>query len=139
LLYVLGVIPKDDVQEAVWFQRAADQGLASAQGWLGDDYHYGRGVPQDFKKAANWYRKAADQGVVDAQYNLARQYAEGEGVPQDYAEAYFWLELAAGGQKSRDRARYAKDRDAVSSKLTPHLLSETQRRANKWQAEHFGK
>src|ERR1019366_3828126 len=56
-------------QAAMWYQKAADQGLANAQYELGVLFQSGKGVEQDFAKASAWYRKAADQGLAGAQLN----------------------------------------------------------------------
>jgi TPR repeat protein len=74
----------------------ANQGVASAQGYLGLMYENGRGVPPNYAEAMKWYRLAADQGEVSAQINLGVMYATGRGVPQDYVEALKWFRLAAG-------------------------------------------
>jgi TPR repeat protein len=44
-----------------WWRKAAEQGIADAQWWLGIAYYYGKGVPQDHVMADFWYRKAAEQ------------------------------------------------------------------------------
>ena len=53
-----------------WLRKAAEQGDARAQYFLGRMYDDGRGVSQDNAEAAKWYRKAVDQGDVDAQVYL---------------------------------------------------------------------
>jgi TPR repeat protein len=59
-LYYMGDgAPKDYVQAALWFRKAAEQGDAYAQKMLGDLYSDGQGVPQDHAQAAAWYRQAA--------------------------------------------------------------------------------
>ena len=76
-------------------RKAANQGNAFAQLYLGNMYHDGQGVPQDYVEAVAWYRKAADQGDAEAQYNLGVMYENGEGIPQDYAQALTWYRKAA--------------------------------------------
>jgi TPR repeat protein len=66
-----------------WFQKAAEQGHAKAQRYLGYCYQYGQGLPKDLHKAVDWYRKAADQGEAVAQCVLGNLYEEGEGVIED--------------------------------------------------------
>ena len=66
-----------------YFQKAADQGLASAQDDLALCYYYERGIAQDYEKAAQWWQKAADQGHRNAQCNLGLCYKNGKGVKQD--------------------------------------------------------
>jgi TPR repeat protein len=94
--YYLGQgVPKDYVQAALWFRKAADQGDAVAQHDLGVLYENGFGVLQDYAQAATWYREAADQGNAEAQSNLGLLYNNGQGVPQDYAQAAAWYRKSA--------------------------------------------
>lgn len=53
---------KDYVKATYWFQKAADQGNASAENNLGVAYSHGQGVPQDEMVAITWWKKAAAQG-----------------------------------------------------------------------------
>jgi len=76
-------------------RKAADQGHAPAQFYLGVLYDLGQGVPQDYVQMAVWNRKAAEQGFAEAQYELGIMYRNGHGVPQDYAEAAVWYRKAA--------------------------------------------
>lgn len=60
-IYEAGVNGSPDYQlAALWYQRAADQGLKAAQVNLGFLYESGKGVSQDKAKALNLYRLAAD-------------------------------------------------------------------------------
>ena len=77
------------------FQKAAEQGYASAQYNLGNSYYKGEGVPQNYTEAVKWYRKAAEQGDAEAQYNLALCYGKGEGVTENFSESIKWLKKAA--------------------------------------------
>jgi uncharacterized protein len=89
---------RGDNAEALRLRRkAAEQGHAEAQYWLGIMYHGGiEGVPQDLVQAVRWYRKAAEQGHAAAQYVLNTVYRYGGfGVPQDWAEALKWCLKAA--------------------------------------------
>lgn len=98
VMYLIGVghdVPVDYAQSAKWYEKAAAQGHASAQDWLGRQYFLGRGVPQDVAQAAMWYEKAAAQGHTSAQDDLGVLYLHGLGVPQDYAKARQWFEKAA--------------------------------------------
>ena len=59
--------------EAVkWYRRAAEQGHAKAQNWLGWCYKNGKGVKVDLAESAKWYRKAAEQGIVEAKCEVKR-------------------------------------------------------------------
>ena len=57
-------VPQSNVEAARWFRKAADQGDAGAQYYLGNMFEQGRGVALSDVEAARWYRKAADQGHV---------------------------------------------------------------------------
>ena len=60
-----------DLSEAVkWYRKAAEQGDADAQGFLGECYEYGGGVVKDLTEAIKWYRKAAARGNEDAKKRL---------------------------------------------------------------------
>jgi hypothetical protein len=78
---------------AEWIKKAATQGLARAQSWLGDLYVEGEGVERDMEQAMVWWRKAASQdpdsyeeksqrkSIMLARRNLAKAYdAGGEGA-----------------------------------------------------------
>lgn len=93
-------------------------GDARAQGLLGLMYEYGQGVPQDFALAVEWYSCAANQGNATAQYLLGLMYDLGRGVRVDVVEAQKWLILAAAGADRRERAAYARVRDAMASKMS---------------------
>ncbi len=86
---------KDYAKAVEWFQKAADQGNADAQDWLGVCYYNGRGVQQDYKQAVEWYQKAANQGDAAAQNRLGVCYENGHGVQKDYDKAVEWYRKAA--------------------------------------------
>lgn len=89
------VVPRDFVQAAEWFRKAADLGNARAQFKLGTLYQQREsGLMQDDGQAAQWLRKAADQGLAEAQNALALAYLRGKGVPQDPAQAVDWFQKA---------------------------------------------
>ena len=78
-------------EEAVkWYRKAAEQGYALAQYYLGSCYEEGQGVAQDDVEAVKWYRMAAEQGHVDSQSSLGSSY-----IIKDYQEAFKWYRMAA--------------------------------------------
>jgi hypothetical protein len=96
LIHHLGTEPFANVElAALWYRRAADQGLPGAQRNLGVLYETGLGKRRDDAKAAKWYRRAAEQDDPVAQHNLAIMLSEGRGVPEDDEEATSWLRRAA--------------------------------------------
>ena len=94
-----------DVKAVAWFRKAADQGLATAEGALGEMYANGRGVPRDDVQAATWYRKAADHGLASSKAALGEMYANGRGVPRDIKQAVTWYRKAAEQGHSQARSR----------------------------------
>lgn len=86
---------EDFVEAARLFKRAAEQGHAEAQLYLGLLYKEGKGLPKNDNKSANSFRKAAEQGSAEAQFNLGLMYYMGRDLPQDYAESVKWYRLAA--------------------------------------------
>jgi len=78
-----------------WLRKAAEQGHAGAQFWVGTLYKGGNGVTQDYAEAVKWFRKAAEQGDTQGQNNIGQMYRKGEGVTQDYQEARKWFRKAA--------------------------------------------
>ncbi|MCL2626900.1 MAG: sel1 repeat family protein [Cystobacterineae bacterium] len=76
-------------------QKAANQGDATAQYFLGAAHYFGKGVAIDLKAAFEWYFKAAAQGLPHAQYNLGVMYASGEACPPNPEKAFLWYEKAA--------------------------------------------
>ncbi len=102
--YFMGVMcakgeggPRDDVQAAGWFRKAADKGVAEAQFNLAMAYLAGQGVTADNEQGAKWLRRAADQGLARAQFNLGVLYENGQGVPPDADRAAAWYRKAAAG------------------------------------------
>jgi Putative peptidoglycan binding domain/Sel1 repeat len=126
-------VPQNDAEAAKWYQRAAEQGLVTAQTMLGVMYHKGQGIPQNDAQAARWYRRAAEQGHADAQYNLGLMYRQGRGVPQNDAEAYFWFNLAAAGDSSAMRETAVHNRDLAAARLTSTQRVKVQSRASRWE------
>lgn len=57
-----------------WAEKAAEQGDAQAQCYLGRCYKDGLGVEADKNTAIEWYKKAAEQGDAEAQCELGKCY-----------------------------------------------------------------
>jgi hypothetical protein len=74
-LNMLGVIygNNNKISSAIsLWQRAADQGYAEAQYYLGREYYVGTGVTKNIRTARELFQKAANQGYQDAKTELAR-------------------------------------------------------------------
>lgn len=63
-------VEKDIEQAFKLFMKAAEQGDADAQMFLGIRFLQGKGVPQNYSSAHEWFSKAVEQGVEKAQLYL---------------------------------------------------------------------
>jgi TPR repeat protein len=64
---------------AQWFTKAAAQGLADAQFYLGSMHASGVGVPADDREAVALFRRAAEQGHRDSMVTLGAMLIQGRG------------------------------------------------------------
>ncbi|MGL4668631.1 MAG: tetratricopeptide repeat protein [Saezia sp.] len=85
----------NDIQAFRYFQKAAEQEHAQAQGHLSYMYQMGYGVPKDLQKSFHWSLKASQQNIADAQLNAGLCYLHGWGTSSDLPQAIHWLEAAA--------------------------------------------
>jgi TPR repeat protein len=98
---------QESYEEAVgWFRRAADQGVADAQFFLGWIYQYWW-HHSDYSIAAAWYFLAAEQGHAGAAFELGSLYEIGHGVRRDHAHAEAYYRQAA--DRGHERAQQALD------------------------------
>jgi len=92
-------VRESDRTASLWFQRAADQGLAEAQFHLANMYAYGLAPAPEGEDpqrlAARWYFEAARQGHAEAQYSLGVLFLTGSGVTLSADEARKWMGRAA--------------------------------------------
>lgn len=112
--------------------RQAEQGDASAQYEIGEDYYFGRTAPQDYAEALKWFLRAAEQGHVQAQANVGMLCALGRGASQDYTEAFKWVSLAA----ARGNQGALKTQKVLLAKMTPEQREQAQRQASEFLAKH---
>lgn len=91
-MYDSGIGAEQSDEKAMkWYQKAADQGYASAQNMVGRSWDEER----KYEKAVEWYKKAAEQENAYGQCNLGIMYEEGKGVEQSYEKAGEWYKKAA--------------------------------------------
>jgi len=96
-----------DFGEAIkWYKKAADQGNAWGQYYLGWAYANGQGVGQDDDAAVKWYSKAADQNNAHAQYQLGLMAESGRGTKRSFKTALHWHNLAAEQGLAEARRRH---------------------------------
>jgi TPR repeat protein len=76
-------------------ERAANQGLATAQATLGMIYFTGIGVPRDPKEAISWCSKAARKRLPLGMFYLGMAYSSGDGVARNNDFSNRWIRAAA--------------------------------------------
>jgi TPR repeat protein len=81
---------------AIWLERAAANGNAVAQNYVGVLYQTGTGVHANMATAMRWYEAAARNGNLKAMTNLGKAYAGGWAEGTDYTKAAEWFGRAAG-------------------------------------------
>lgn len=87
---------KGNIKKAIrWYRKAAEQGHAEAQVYMGFYSIQGIGVDRDTIQAVEWYQKAAEKGHAEAQYILGDFYYNGVGVTPDTIQAVEWYRKAA--------------------------------------------
>ena len=89
-----GVV-QNKIKAFEWVSKAAEQGDADAQSYLGTMYLLGNGVLQNKRTAFDWHSKAAEQGIAGSQFVLGTMYSSGEGVKKDNTKALKWFSMAA--------------------------------------------
>jgi len=88
-------VPRDPVEAARWYRKAAEQGSDVGQYELGLLLEAGVGVPVDLVAAVGWYRKAAAQGHARAQHKVGLAYENGTAGPANPVLAAEWYGKAA--------------------------------------------
>lgn len=96
------------VEAMKWFQKAAEQGYAKAQYWLGFFYGNGLGIRKNEKEAMKWYRKAAEQGYVRAGEALESLYRHSV---QNFSMFAMWSALVR--EEYKNKARFYKIRQSI--------------------------
>lgn len=99
-LFCLGLMeidnPPRNVEKGMRnLERAADQGLATAQATLGMIYFTGIGVPRDPKEAIAWCSKAARSRVPLGMFYLGMAYSTGDGITKNNDFSNRWIRAAA--------------------------------------------
>jgi TPR repeat protein len=110
-----------------WYHKAAEQGHAEAEFWVGWMGYKGQGVPQDYAAAVSWYRKAAEQGDVEAQRSLGFMYSMGNGIELNRVLAHMWVNLAVATNECA-----AIDVKSIALSMTPAKIAEAQKLAREW-------
>lgn len=96
-IYRQGLLGNDESPKKSfnWYLKAAEQGRASAQFYVGYYYSSGYGVKKNLTLAFEWYSKAAEQNNAAALNNLAICFEYGEGTDVDLTKAIYYYEKSA--------------------------------------------
>ena len=124
-------------QAARLFSPLAEQGVASAQFYLGVMHEKGRGVRQDYPTALTWFRKAAAQGYPGPQSNLGLIYERGRGVRKDVVRALMWYHIAGTLLHGDEGKAAVKRRDYLTSHMTAEQIEQAQEMARRCQQSQF--
>ena len=124
-------------QAARLFSPLAEQGVASAQFYLGVMHEKGRGVRQDYPTALTWFRKAAAQGFAGPQNNLGLMYERGRGVRKDVVRALMWYHIAGTLLHGDEEKAAVKRRDYLTSHMTAEQIEQAQEMARRCQQSQF--
>lgn len=124
-------------QAARLFSPLAEQGVASAQFYLGLMHEKGRGVRQDNPTALAWFHKAASQGYAGPQSNLGLMYERGRGVRKDVVRALMWYHIAGAMLKGDEGKAAVKRRDYLTSHMTTEQIEQAQEMARRCQQSQF--
>lgn len=90
-----GKIAQNLDRAILWFNEAADNGIANAKYNLGVLHHQGLGVNKNITHAMELYEDAAELGHPEAQYNLGIAHIEGIGVAYSPKRAAYFFKMAA--------------------------------------------
>ena len=134
VLFALAPAPSEAQTGVEMVRRAAEQGDALAQYFLGIAYVNGEGVPENDAEAARWFRRAAEQGNALAQGSLGIAYADGLGVLKDAVLAHIWLNIASANGQS---AVAGEVRDALEREMTPAQIERATELARRCMASDY--
>ena len=91
-------VPRDDIEAAKWYSKAAEQGLSIAQRHICVMYQHGLGVPQDYVEAHMWcslVERSDNPGLAEIATGDLAMFVE-QMTPQQIAKAQRlaseWLE-----------------------------------------------
>ena len=127
----------DYTQAARLFSPLAEQGVASAQFYLGLMHEKGRGVRQDHFTALTWFRKAAAQGYAGPQNNLGLIYERGRGVRKDAVRALMWYTIAATMLSGNEGKVAVQRRDHLTTQMTAAQIEQARDLAQRCQQSQF--
>lgn len=102
---------------AEWYRKAAEQGLADGQFYLGFAYMHGQGVEQDYSKSFEWFNKAAMQNHKRAFSSLGFLYENALGTKQSNVQAFLSYALAEDNEQLVRLQKYMTDEEIEAGRV----------------------
>ena len=102
-------VPPDIKEAKVWFERAAQGGLADGWFRLGKIQHDGLDGAKDYAKALEYFTLAARGGIAEAQHNIGAMLVSARGVKRNYVEGLAWFIVAkknGAASDAEEQVRY---------------------------------
>lgn len=124
--------PQSYAKAFEWYARAAEQGHAAAQFYLGAMYASSRAPKgQDLAEAVRLYRLSASQGYVDAMFPVAYAFEYGISVERDSRSALDWYRRSAelGVWQAMERLATAYEQGELGLASDPSLAEEWRSKA----------
>ena len=96
-------LPQNIERALDYFNRAAAQNFAEAQGALGEIYQTNEYALGNGKQAEYWFEQAINNGLWQVYHNLGNMYMNGEVIGKDVNKAIYYYKKAAenGSQESQ--------------------------------------
>lgn len=113
--------------------KAAKQGDAGAQFYLGAMFRNRGGASHDYQQAFRWLTLSAAQGNAEAQFFLGEMLYEGLGIAQDLTRAHMWFSLAAANGDSMSGAA----RDIAAKEMTREQIAQAQQMSRECAANNY--
>jgi TPR repeat protein len=114
-------VPKNAVEAAKWYRKAADLGNPIAQYHLASAYAKGEGLTESHSEAVKWYQRSARQGFAESQYMLGMITHAGRGMEPDPIEGLKWILVAiAQGHEKAELIR-----PQLEERMSPEQIKES--------------
>ncbi len=112
-----------------WYIQAAEAGHTTAQFKVAEFFAAGKGTSIDPIVSADWMGRAAHGGHALAQLEFGRLNRDGVTVTADQVAAHVWLNLASFWLQGEPAENAARERDAVSQRLSENEWARALREA----------
>lgn len=99
-------VQKNSEEAFKWFKKAAINGDAAGQHYLGICYAYGEGTIQDFYQARQWFEKASQKSYLPSTFELGKFYEYGmAGYTRNMEQAFSNYKTCADAGHAESQGR----------------------------------